>query len=133
MYSRNDGKGYGFNMQAQRGKTGQFIGKVDAGSPADQAGLRDGDRIIEVNSSNIETDTHKQVVDKIKAVSGKVTLLVVDQAADDYFRNNNVTVSSQMSALEKLSSPEVAQPAAGIDMPNACSFKDVAFFEARRY
>ena len=57
----NDGRGFGFNMQAERGKNGQFIGKVDAGSAAEAAGLRDGDRIVEVNASNIDHDTHKQV------------------------------------------------------------------------
>ena len=29
--------------------TGQYIGKIDGGSPAEAAGLREGDRIVEVN------------------------------------------------------------------------------------
>jgi len=53
--------GYGFNLHAERGKPGQFIGKVDEGSPAAAAGLRDGDRIVEVNGSNVALDTHQQV------------------------------------------------------------------------
>ena len=28
---------------------GQYIGKIDGGSPAEAAGLREGDRIVEVN------------------------------------------------------------------------------------
>ena len=59
--SWNDGRGFGFNMQAERGKHGQYIGKVESGSAAEAAGLRDGDRIVEVNGSNINHDTHKQV------------------------------------------------------------------------
>ena len=59
--SWNDGRGFGFNMQAERGKHGQYIGKVESGSPAEAAGLRDGDRIVEVNGSSIDHDTHKQV------------------------------------------------------------------------
>jgi len=59
--SWNDGRGLGFNMQAERGKLGQYIGKVEPGSPAEAAGLRDGDRIVEVNGSNVDHDTHKQV------------------------------------------------------------------------
>ena len=59
--SWSDGRGFGFNMQAERGKHGQYIGKVESGSPAEAAGLRDGDRIVEVNGSKIDHDTHKQV------------------------------------------------------------------------
>ena len=56
-----DGRGFGFSMQAERGRHGQYIGKVEPGSPAEAAGLRDGDRIVEVNGSNIDGDSHKQV------------------------------------------------------------------------
>jgi len=59
--SWNDGRGFGFNMQVERGKHGQYVGKVESGSPAEAAGLRDGDRIVEVNGSNTDHDTHKQV------------------------------------------------------------------------
>ena len=53
--------GYGFNLHAEKGKAGQFIGKVDEGSPAQMAGLREGDRIIEVNGTNIGNENHSQV------------------------------------------------------------------------
>ena len=61
MKSWKDGKGYGFSMQAQKGKTGHFIGHLDDDSPAQLAGLVDGDRIIEVNGVNVEDVTHKEV------------------------------------------------------------------------
>ena len=56
-----DFQGYGFNLHAEKGKPGQFIGKVDPGSPAEAAGLKQGDRIIEVNGQNIAQDNHSQV------------------------------------------------------------------------
>ncbi|XP_019874595.1 Na(+)/H(+) exchange regulatory cofactor NHE-RF2 [Aethina tumida] len=70
--------GYGFNLHAEKGKPGQYIGKVDEGSPAEAAGLRQGDRILEVNGESIANKTHKQVVELIKAQSGETKLLVVD-------------------------------------------------------
>ena len=36
--------GYGFNLHAEKNKPGQFVGKIDAGSPAEVAGLKEGDR-----------------------------------------------------------------------------------------
>ena len=42
-----DFDGYGFNLHAEKNRPGQFIGKVDPGSPAEMAGLREGDKIVE--------------------------------------------------------------------------------------
>ncbi|XP_037822854.1 Na(+)/H(+) exchange regulatory cofactor NHE-RF1 [Lucilia sericata] len=78
IVKRPDFDGYGFNLHSEKAKPGQFIGKVDANSPAEAAGLKEGDRIIEVNGVAINSETHKQVVQRIKAVSGEVRLLLVD-------------------------------------------------------
>lgn len=73
-----DFQGYGFNLQAEKSKPGQFIGKVEAGSPAEASGLRLGDRLLEVNGVNVTGETHAQVVQRIKAISGETKMLVVD-------------------------------------------------------
>jgi len=70
--------GYGFNLHAEKGKPGQYIGKVDEGSPAETAGLKQGDRILEVNGESIADKTHKQVVEIIKQNANETKLLVVD-------------------------------------------------------
>jgi len=74
---RPDFDGYGFNLHAEKGKPGQYIGKVDPDSPAEHAGLRQGDRILEVNGVDIGSETHKQVVERIKSVPNETTLLVL--------------------------------------------------------
>ncbi|XP_018578226.1 Na(+)/H(+) exchange regulatory cofactor NHE-RF2 [Anoplophora glabripennis] len=74
--------GYGFNLHAEKGKPGQYIGKVDEGSPSEAAGLRQGDRILEVNGESIANKTHKQVVELIKAENGETKLLVIDPEDD---------------------------------------------------
>lgn len=53
--------GYGFHLHGEKGKSGQFIRKVEPGSPAEAAGLRAGDRVVEVNGLNVEQETHHQV------------------------------------------------------------------------
>lgn len=102
----DDFDGYGFNLHAEKGKNGQFIGKVDEGSPSQAAGLRQGDRIIEVNEINIANETHKQVVERIKAFPNQTKLLVVDQEADDYFRANNVIIKGTMANVKVIKTPE---------------------------
>lgn len=92
---RADFDGYGFNLHAEKGRPGQYIGKVDEASPAESSGLRQGDRIIEVNGSNIGSETHKQVVERIKSVVGHTTLLVIDPKAD-------IHSHQQLALIEKL-------------------------------
>lgn len=52
--------GYGFHLHGEKGKSGQFIRKVEAGSPAEASGLRAGDRVVAVNGVNVEKETHHQ-------------------------------------------------------------------------
>lgn len=78
IVKRPDFDGYGFNLHSEKAKPGQFIGKVDSNSPAEIAGLKEGDRILEVNGMAINSETHKQVVQRIKAISCEVRLLLVD-------------------------------------------------------
>jgi len=85
--------GYGFNMQGHSDQRGHFITVVDRGSAADSAGLRAGDRIIEVNGVNVEAASHGDVADKIRALSAEVTLLVVDPDADRFFNSESIDIS----------------------------------------
>lgn len=45
--------GYGFNLHSDRSRPGQYIRSLDPGSPADRAGLRPQDRLIEVGKWNL--------------------------------------------------------------------------------
>lgn len=83
IVKRPDFDGYGFNLHSEKIKPGQYIGKVDPESPAEAAGLREGDQIIEVNGVNIGVETHKQVVQRIKAISNEVRLFLVDPSTEN--------------------------------------------------
>jgi len=97
--------GYGFNLHAEKGKPGQYIGKVDEGSPAEAAGLKQGDRIVEVNGVNIANENHKQVVQRIKAVQNETKLLVVDSEADKYFKAHNIIIKNSLPDVLHLKTP----------------------------
>ncbi|XP_056227826.1 Na(+)/H(+) exchange regulatory cofactor NHE-RF2 [Seriola aureovittata] len=80
-------RGYGFHLHGERNRGGQFIRKVEPGSPADLAGLRPGDRVVEVNGENVENEPHHQVVNRIRDVPHRTRLLVVDRDTDDHLRS----------------------------------------------
>lgn len=101
--------GYGFNLHCEKSKPGQYIGKVDPDSPAESAGLREHDRIIEVNFVPIGNENHKQVVTRIKEgvtrngtkYGEEVILLVLDPEADNYYKNKSIIVRSSDANVEK--------------------------------
>lgn len=114
VIKRDDFDGYGFNLHAEKGKPGQYIGKVDEKSPAETSGLKEGDRIISVNDVNIGSETHKQVVQRIKAISGEVRLLVVDPdvevTKDNHIipQNNNKKIETEL--IENVTPIVVSSP-----------------------
>ncbi|TRY97309.1 hypothetical protein DNTS_020594 [Danionella cerebrum] len=99
--------GYGFHLHGEKGKSGQYIRKVERASPAEASGLRAGDRVVEVNGENVERETHHQVVQRIKAVENETRLLVVDQETDEYFRSLRLTPTEEMGVQ---SSPVPSTP-----------------------
>ncbi|XP_070269362.1 Na(+)/H(+) exchange regulatory cofactor NHE-RF2 isoform X3 [Myotis yumanensis] len=89
--------GYGFHLHGEKGRRGQFIRRVEPGSPAEAAELRAGDRLVEVNGVNVEGETHHQVVQRIKAVEGQTRLLVVDKETDEELRRRQLTCTEEMA------------------------------------
>ncbi|XP_043935143.1 sorting nexin-27 [Protopterus annectens] len=82
--------GYGFNVRGQVSEGGQLrsingelyaplqhVSAVLPGGAADRAGVKKGDRILEVNGVNVEGATHKQVVDLIRAGERELILTVL--------------------------------------------------------
>jgi len=104
LQKRTDFDGYGFNLHADKTRTGQFVGKVDPGSPAEAAGLREGDRIVEVNGVNIANENHRQVVERIKAIDHETRLLVLDLDADLWCREHGVVVKGTDPDVQVISS-----------------------------
>uniref|UniRef100_A0A803V6H1 NLR family member X1 n=1 Tax=Ficedula albicollis TaxID=59894 RepID=A0A803V6H1_FICAL len=66
---------------------GQFLWDVDVGLPAEQAGMKEGDRVLAVNGESIEGLDHEQTVHRIRARQDQVTLLVIDPAADEFYHS----------------------------------------------
>ncbi|CAL2029228.1 unnamed protein product [Caenorhabditis brenneri] len=91
--------GFGFNVKGQVSEGGQLrslngelyaplqhVSAVLRRGAADQAGLRKGDRILEVNGLNVEGSTHRNVVDLIKNGGDELTMIVVSVEDPDMDR-----------------------------------------------
>lgn len=101
-----DFDGYGFNLHAERSNPGQFIGKIDDESPAQMAGLREGDRIVEVNGVNINNENHRQVVERIKSDPHETRLLVVDADTDSWYKEQDIVLKSSQLNVIYIKTPE---------------------------
>ncbi|XP_056312401.1 uncharacterized protein LOC130223824 [Danio aesculapii] len=87
-------QGYGFNLHCKKSRAGQFIRSVDPDSPAEHAGLRPRDRLIEVNGCSIEGLRHAEVVALVRAGGGETRLLVVDPDTDELFSRLGIAPTS---------------------------------------
>ncbi|KAK6179876.1 sorting nexin-27 isoform X2 [Patella vulgata] len=113
--------GFGFNVRGQISEGGvlksingvlyaplQHVSAVLEGGAAQRAGIRKGDRILEVNGSNVEGSTHKQVVDLIRSGGDTLTLTVIsvpDQVADKLEPSDDSSGPSYIDYSERRSLP----------------------------
>ena len=102
LRKRQDFDGYGFSLNAERGVDGQFIGSIDRGSPAEAAGLKVGDRLIEVNGMNVLQDSHAQVVTRIKSIEFETKFLVISENGYLNCVKQNIPIKKESYSIIKL-------------------------------
>ena len=78
---------YGFDFKTLKSEGRHVANNVRPGLPADRAGLRDGDYILEVNGESLEGMEHDAVVNKISKNPNQVDLLVVGDLATMQYRS----------------------------------------------
>ncbi|XP_010627794.1 Na(+)/H(+) exchange regulatory cofactor NHE-RF3 [Fukomys damarensis] len=76
--SKPEGQSYGFFLRIEKDTDGHLVRVIEKGSPAEQAGLLDGDRVLRINGVFVDKEEHLQVVDLVRKSGNSVTLLVLD-------------------------------------------------------
>ncbi|XP_011806659.1 PREDICTED: Na(+)/H(+) exchange regulatory cofactor NHE-RF3 isoform X2 [Colobus angolensis palliatus] len=76
--SKQEGQNYGFFLRIEKDTEGHLVRVVEKGSPAEKAGLQDGDRVLRINGVFVDKEEHTQVVDLVRRSGNSVTLLVLD-------------------------------------------------------
>ncbi|CAO2599299.1 Na(+)/H(+) exchange regulatory cofactor NHE-RF3 [Lemmus lemmus] len=82
--SKQEGQNYGFFLRIEKDTDGHLVRVIEKGSPAEKAGLLDGDRVLRINGVFVDKEEHAQVVDLVRKSGNSVTLLVLD--GDSYER-----------------------------------------------
>ncbi|KAH6940784.1 hypothetical protein HPB50_006551 [Hyalomma asiaticum] len=108
LVRRPDFDGYGFNLHADKQRKLQYVGAVDPGSPAETAGLRANDTIVEVNGVNVEGTNHRDIVERIKSVPNETRLLVVDDGTAAWYREHGIAIRGDLPNVIQLSSVKAA-------------------------
>lgn len=78
---KQEGQAFGFFLRIEKDTDGHLIRSIVKEGPAEQAGLRDGDRVLRVNDTFVDKDEHHQVVEKIKKCGNQVTFVVLDDVS----------------------------------------------------
>ncbi|XP_019402634.1 PREDICTED: Na(+)/H(+) exchange regulatory cofactor NHE-RF4 isoform X3 [Crocodylus porosus] len=78
LLSRSPSEIFGFYLRTELGHPGHVIRQLEAGGPAQRQGLKDGDRLLQVNGEDVDSMEHLRVVQKIKASGTRVSVTVLD-------------------------------------------------------
>ncbi|XP_021258342.1 Na(+)/H(+) exchange regulatory cofactor NHE-RF3 [Numida meleagris] len=79
--TKKPNKSYGFFLRVEKDTAGHLIRNVEKNSPAEKAGLKDGDRVLRVNGVFVDKEEHTKVVEIVKNSGNSVVFLVLDEAS----------------------------------------------------
>ncbi|KAL1772008.1 Na(+)/H(+) exchange regulatory cofactor NHE-RF3 [Sigmodon hispidus] len=107
--SKQEGQNYGFFLRLEKDTDGHLVRVIEQGSPAEKAGLLDGDRVLRINGVFVDKEEHAQVVDLIRKSGNSVTLLVLD--GDSYEKAVKKQVDlKNLDQSQKLASNKKPEP-----------------------
>jgi len=90
-------KGLGISLN-----TSAMISAVDAGSPAEKAGLKKDMKIVEVNGKNVQSKTYKEIAKAIKENEKNLSIGVIDMAPHREFVDQVGSVDDIRASMNRV-------------------------------
>uniref|UniRef100_A0A4X2K086 PDZ domain-containing protein n=1 Tax=Vombatus ursinus TaxID=29139 RepID=A0A4X2K086_VOMUR len=117
--SKQDGQSYGFFLRIEKDVQGHLVRVIEQGSPAEKAGLRDGDRVLFINGVYVDKEEHLQVVDLVRKSGNSVIFLVLDGASYEQAVKKGINLK-ELSQNHKESAPAMNGVAGAGSQPRLC-------------
>ncbi len=83
-------------MDVQNPLGNNMIRKVEANSPAEAAGLKPGDRILEINGEKTETMDYNMLINKLREalrIKDVIKIVVMNSVEYKIFKSNDFSMS----------------------------------------
>ncbi|XP_055018693.1 Na(+)/H(+) exchange regulatory cofactor NHE-RF3-like isoform X2 [Boleophthalmus pectinirostris] len=83
-----DKNGYGFILRLEKspsGRTAHVLREMDHGGPAEKAGVRDGELLLEVNEESVMSLKHEEIVDRVRQSGQEVTITTITPKGLDFY------------------------------------------------
>ena len=71
-----------------------FLREVEEGSPAERAGLQDGEILLEVNGESVESLKHQEVVDRVRMSGQEVSITTITPSGLEFYTKVSITSES---------------------------------------
>ncbi|XP_070773807.1 NHERF family PDZ scaffold protein 4b [Enoplosus armatus] len=81
-------EGFGFLLRLEKapsGRTSHVLREMDSGSPAERAGMRDGELLLEVNGESVESLKHEEIVDRVRLSGQHVSLTTITPQGLEFY------------------------------------------------
>ncbi|XP_019941122.1 NHERF family PDZ scaffold protein 4b isoform X2 [Paralichthys olivaceus] len=81
-------EGYGFLLRLERAPSGRMshvLREMDKDSPAERAGMQDGELLLEINAESVEALTHEEVVDRVRQSGQQVSLTTITSQGLEFY------------------------------------------------
>ncbi|XP_045572194.1 NHERF family PDZ scaffold protein 4b [Salmo salar] len=95
-------EGYGFLLREERTPSGckaHVMREVDQGSPAEMAGIEEGDLLLEVNGEAVESLGHEDIVDRVRKSCQQVTLTTITARGQEFYSTLFYSIQLDLSPL----------------------------------
>uniref|UniRef100_A0A3Q3W6Q2 PDZ domain-containing protein n=1 Tax=Mola mola TaxID=94237 RepID=A0A3Q3W6Q2_MOLML len=78
-------EGYGFLLRLEKTPSGHTRELVDSGSPAERAGMKDGEVLLEVNGELVGTLKHEDIVDRVRLSGKQISFTTITQLGLEFY------------------------------------------------